>query len=1088
MTSRSPSNSKPTTDVEQWLVRLRFNPNESTTYASNLRAQGFDDIQAICEDAELDDFHSAGMLPGHARRLYKAAGFARDYLHRTPQGSPNTDPYNSNIPIPRPHSSSDSPYVDGRDDRSSPFYAISVGDQSRTRGKFRNRSSSFESSNPRHTNTSSSSTTSNLNNVITCPDCHFRFYAPPQSTSSAPYANTISKMTATTISATSGTRSPDPHSYHTPSPPSIHSNPNLNLNRNRTPDTPDTVSTDVGIETHEDVSPEQAPLATEQAKAKATASTLPVSQWTVADVVSWVTSFEAFVKDEVVESLVKLNMDGRQLMNSPPVETAISIGLTFGPHKRLFISEVEALLVANEVPIPTPTNVNVNVNANVNANVNTTANPSPRSTTSPRSETARAAAASRRRKKSKSPINRIGSFHSVTSDAQSNDELSVASGLEDSGDFSSKKKKRQPRSKAKPFSKGAAKNLKGFQPPRLNLDTSAGPKNKNVPPSLRIEMDSIQETNGTNTHTPAEGRIAKECSYEFSDGGTLLVGGFNINPKGIAEVPFDAINEEDGGDGIIEDESDTDEEAGEILPAKLTPGSTRSRKSSGRSSAGNRRPSASRERPMSALRTPRNIQSEIIMLKEVGRGACGIVHEALHVPTMRLVAVKSVPVGDAEKRRQMTSELATMHNMCSGSLTSSAATTTTHPHIVSFYDAFTDPKKGCVCMVLEYMNAGTLQDLVSAEIAVTERMLASVANSVLKGLESVHAGKQIHRDIKPSNILLSRDGSIKISDFGIARKLEHSISMASTFTGTLTYMSPERISGQEYSYPSDIWSLGVCLATIALGKYPFPTSSGYWGVVQAIQDSPPPAVPGFSASMQDFLNACLSKDPKERPSASQLLQHDFVAKYANSPLAAEEEPTLDSKKRKTLTSLAQTVMDFYCDRALSSRANVNIGEGSDGPRQGLEHFVPPMTSNLLSDLAGQLGMPLSALEQVFGEEAEKARVHLGGSQSGGIRSTSERQFVPMPKMLQKKPKLKKSTSGNLVPVKVSKAGLAKLRRGRSDGDREEYEHEHQHEYGLDPTNADGVRRTSSREKYIAMALGNGSLNSSSGSSKKLATG
>ena len=97
--------------------------------------------------------------------------------------------------------------------------------------------------------------------------------------------------------------------------------------------------------------------------------------------------------------------------------------------------------------------------------------------------------------------------------------------------------------------------------------------------------------------------------------------------------------------------------------------------------------------------------------------------------------------------------------------------------------------------------------------------------------------------------------------------------MASTFTGTPTYMSPERISGQEYSYPIDIWSFGVCLATIALGKYPFPTSSGYWGVVQAIQDSPPPQVRGFSPSMQDFLNACLLKDPRERPSASQLLQH-----------------------------------------------------------------------------------------------------------------------------------------------------------------------------------------------------------------------
>jgi hypothetical protein len=180
------------------------------------------------------------------------------------------------------------------------------------------------------------------------------------------------------------------------------------------------------------------------------------------------------------------------------------------------------------------------------------------------------------------------------------------------------------------------------------------------------------------------------------------------------------------------------------------------------------------------------------------------------------------------------------------------------------------------------MNAGTLQDLVAAKIDVTERMLASVALSVLSGLAEVHASKQIHRDIMPSTILLDRDGGIKISDFGIARTLEHSVSMASTFTGTLTYMSPERISGQEYSYPSDIWSLGVCLATLALGRYPYPTQSGYWGVVQAIQDSPCPDVAqarGYGRELQAFIASCLAKDPALRPTAKELLGSAFLDKY-----------------------------------------------------------------------------------------------------------------------------------------------------------------------------------------------------------------
>ena len=87
------------------------------------------------------------------------------------------------------------------------------------------------------------------------------------------------------------------------------------------------------------------------------------------------------------------------------------------------------------------------------------------------------------------------------------------------------------------------------------------------------------------------------------------------------------------------------------------------------------------------------------------------------------------------------------------------------------------------------------------------------------------------------------------------------------------FASHLRISGQEYSYPSDIWSLGVCLCTLAMGKYPFPTNSGYWGVVQAIQDSPTPTLgEQFDPLLQEFLDLCLAKDPSNRPPTSVLLE------------------------------------------------------------------------------------------------------------------------------------------------------------------------------------------------------------------------
>ena len=129
--------------------------------------------------------------------------------------------------------------------------------------------------------------------------------------------------------------------------------------------------------------------------------------------------------------------------------------------------------------------------------------------------------------------------------------------------------------------------------------------------------------------------------------------------------------------------------------------------------------------------------------------------------------------------------------------------------VVSFHDAYMNRERGRVCMVMEYMDGGTLQQFVTRREALTEPALAAVAHSVLRGLAEMHAKRKIHRDIKPSNILLDRQGRVKISDFGVVRQLNETGSFAQTFTGTVTYMSPERIKDSDHSYPSDVWSLGM---------------------------------------------------------------------------------------------------------------------------------------------------------------------------------------------------------------------------------------------------------------------------------------
>lgn len=121
-----------------------------------------------------------------------------------------------------------------------------------------------------------------------------------------------------------------------------------------------------------------------------------------------------------------------------------------------------------------------------------------------------------------------------------------------------------------------------------------------------------------------------------------------------------------------------------------------------------------------------------------------------------------------------------------------------------FYDAFVDRPKNCICLVMEYMSTGSLQDIVVRGGCQNEKILARLASGVLRGLAHIHRKHMIHRDIKPHNLLTNRQGEVKISDFGLARTLNDNLSSTKTFVGTLLYMAPERIGGGDYSY-SGAW-------------------------------------------------------------------------------------------------------------------------------------------------------------------------------------------------------------------------------------------------------------------------------------------
>jgi len=226
--------------------------------------------------------------------------------------------------------------------------------------------------------------------------------------------------------------------------------------------------------------------------------------------------------------------------------------------------------------------------------------------------------------------------------------------------------------------------------------------------------------------------------------------------------------------------------------------------------------------------------------------------------------VKSIAIFDKARRDALVRELKTYEMGAS-------------PHIASFLGAYFEA--GQIKLGLEYMNRGSLQDVINKYGALKEDVLASIAKQCLLGLQALHANKKVHRDIKPANVLVDMFGTVKISDFGILADLDRTDDLCSTYVGTAVFMSPERIKGESYGFPSDIWSLGMSLITCALGKFPFDTDKGYFHLMSQInQEKPPQLGTEFSSYCRSFVASCLVKEPDQRGSLKALLSHPFVSK------------------------------------------------------------------------------------------------------------------------------------------------------------------------------------------------------------------
>ncbi|KAL2115622.1 hypothetical protein VTJ04DRAFT_9877 [Mycothermus thermophilus] len=280
---------------------------------------------------------------------------------------------------------------------------------------------------------------------------------------------------------------------------------------------------------------------------------------------------------------------------------------------------------------------------------------------------------------------------------------------------------------------------------------------------------------------------------------------------------------------------------------------------------------------------------DLEVIKDLGAGNGGTVSKVRHIPTNTVMARKIIHVeAKKEMRRRIVRELQIMHGCHS-------------EFIVTFYGAFLNENNDVV-MCMEHMDVGSLDRISRVYGPVRVDVLGKIAEATLGGLTYLYSKHHImHRDIKPSNILVNSRGQIKLCDFGVSGELINSV--ADTFVGTSTYMAPERIQGERYTVKSDVWSFGLTIMELAIGKFPFAASehlsdaessapAGILDLLQQIVHEPAPRLPksdAFPQILEDMIQKCLYKEPERRPTPQELYDHDlFVQAAKRTPVDLRE--------------------------------------------------------------------------------------------------------------------------------------------------------------------------------------------------------
>ncbi|XP_011815024.1 PREDICTED: serine/threonine-protein kinase Nek1 isoform X4 [Colobus angolensis palliatus] len=270
-----------------------------------------------------------------------------------------------------------------------------------------------------------------------------------------------------------------------------------------------------------------------------------------------------------------------------------------------------------------------------------------------------------------------------------------------------------------------------------------------------------------------------------------------------------------------------------------------------------------------------------VRLQKIGEGSFGKAILVKSTEDGRQYVIKEINISrmSSKEREESRREVAVLANM-------------KHPNIVQYRESFEE--NGSLYIVMDYCEGGDLFKRINAQKGVLfqEDQILDWFVQICLALKHVHDRKILHRDIKSQNIFLTKDGTVQLGDFGIARVLNSTVELARTCIGTPYYLSPEICENKPYNNKSDIWALGCVLYELCTLKHAFEAGSMKNLVLKIISGSFPPVSLHYSYDLRSLVSQLFKRNPRDRPSVNSILEKGFIAKriekFLSPQLIAEE--------------------------------------------------------------------------------------------------------------------------------------------------------------------------------------------------------